>query len=355
MGRTPENAEPTGRRTPGVVPLLAACALAALLSSARAQQQSFDAWLQDFRSEALAARISSATLDAALAGLAPLEPVIARDREQPEFTLDFRSYLTRVASQSRIEEGQRMLAEHGELVRAVGSRYGMPPSLLVAVWGIESNYGRTQGEFPVVQALATLAYDGRRGAMFRRELLNALRILDQGHVELDAMRGSWAGAMGQLQFMPSTFIDYAKDGDGDGRKNIWGSAADALESAASFMSSGWRAGTRWGRQVRCRIVSIGRSLVWRRPARLRNGRHSASGCRAVRRCRAKTCGPRSSSPRTAPVSRRSSCTRTTVRSCAGIDPISSRSPSAISPTGLTAVPRSRHPSPTSDRLSRSHR
>ena len=233
------------------VPLVAVVVLAAaFLSGAGAQQRSFDDWLQGFRSEALAARISSATLDAALAGLAPLEPVIARDREQPEFTLDFRSYLARVASQSRIEEGQRMLAEHGELVRAVGRRYGMPPSLLVAVWGIESNYGRTQGDFPVVQALATLAHDGRRGAMFRRELLNALRILDQGHVELAEMRGSWAGAMGQLQFMPSTFIGYAKDGDGDGRKNIWGSAADALESAASFMSSGWRAGTRWGRQVR---------------------------------------------------------------------------------------------------------
>src|SRR5580765_5125913 len=155
--------------------LLAACGLAALLSSARAEQQSFDAWLQDFRSEALAARISAATLDAALAGLTPLEAVIERDRQQPEFTLDFRSYLARVASQSRIEEGQRMLAEHGQLVRAVASRYGMPPSLLVAVWGIESNYGRTQGEFSVVQARATLAYDGRRGAMFRRELLNALR------------------------------------------------------------------------------------------------------------------------------------------------------------------------------------
>ena len=237
------------RKTRGVA-FLIACAQAALLSSARAQQPSFEAWLQDFRSEASAARISPATLDAALAGLAPLEAVIARDRQQPEFTLDFRSYLARVVSQSRIEEGQRMLAQHGQLVRAVGNRYGMPSSLLVAVWGIESNYGRTQGEFPVVQALATLAYDGRRGAMFRRELLNALRILDQGHVELGAMRGSWAGAMGQLQFMPSTFIGYAKDGDGDGRKDIWGSAADALESAASFMSSGWRPGTRWGRQVR---------------------------------------------------------------------------------------------------------
>jgi protein involved in polysaccharide export with SLBB domain len=179
---------------------VAASALAAgFLSGARAQQRSFDAWLQELRAEALASRISSATLDAALAGLAPLEEVVARDREQPEFTLDFRSYLARVVSPSRIEEGQRMLAEHGELVRAVGSRYGMPPSLLVAVWGIESNYGRTQGDFPVVQALATLAYDGRRGAMFRRELLNALRILDQGHVELAEMRGSWAGAMGHLQ------------------------------------------------------------------------------------------------------------------------------------------------------------
>jgi membrane-bound lytic murein transglycosylase B len=229
---------------------LAACVLVTLLPSVRAQQRSFDAWLQDFRSEALAARISVATLDVALAGLAPLEAVIERDRDQPEFTLDFRSYLARVASQNRIEEGQRMLAEHGQLVRKVGSRYGMPPSLLVAVWGVESNYGRTQGEFPVIQALATLAYDGRRGAMFRRELLNALRILDQGHVELDAMRGSWAGAMGQLQFLPSTFLGYAKDGDGDSRKDIWGSAADALESAATFMSSGWSAGTRWGRQVR---------------------------------------------------------------------------------------------------------
>jgi membrane-bound lytic murein transglycosylase B len=220
------------------------------MSAPLAQQRSFETWLQEFRSQALAERISAATLDAALAGLAPLEEVIARDRKQPEFTLDFRSYLTRVASQSRIEEGKRVLAEHNELVRAVGSRYGIPPSLLVAVWGVESNYGRTQGDFPVIQALATLAYDGRRGAMFRRELLNALRILDQGHVELGAMRGSWAGAMGQLQFMPSTFIDYAKDGDGDGRKNIWGSAADALESAANFMSAGWRAATRWGRQVR---------------------------------------------------------------------------------------------------------
>ena len=221
-----------------------------LRSTVHAQQRTFDAWLEDFRSAALAASISPATVDAALAGVTPLEEVVERDRAQPEFTLDFRGYLTRLVSQSRIEEGQRMLADHGELLRAVGKRDRMPPELLAAVWGIESNYGRTQGNFSVVQALATLAYDGRRGPMFRSQLLNALRILDQGHVELGAMKGSWAGAMGQLQFMPTTFIQYAKDGDGDGRKDIWGSAADALESAANFMSSNWQSGLRWGRQVR---------------------------------------------------------------------------------------------------------
>ena len=229
---------------------IATCALAiAFLSTGRAQERSFDAWLQDVRSAAIAAHISPVTVDAAFTGLTPLEQVIERDRSQPELTLDFHGYITRIVSPSRIEEGQRVFAEQRELLERVGKRYGMPPELLAAVWGLESNYGRTQGDFPVVAALATLGYDGRRGAMFRKELLNALRILDQGHVQLDAMKGSWAGAMGQLQFMPSTFIGFAKDGDGDGRKDIWGSAADALESAANFMSSNWRPGLRWGRQV----------------------------------------------------------------------------------------------------------
>lgn len=225
--------------------------LAALgISVASAQREPFDEWLAAFRAEALASGISAATLDAALTGLEPLERVVERDRNQPEFTLDFGTYLTRVASESRIEEGRRVLEEHRALLEDVGGRYDMPPELLTAVWGVESNFGRTQGDFSVVQALATLAYDGRRGAMFRRELTYALRILDEEHVELAQMNGSWAGAMGQLQFMPSTFIDYARDGDGDGRKNIWGSPADALESAAAFMSSRWRPGLRWGRQVR---------------------------------------------------------------------------------------------------------
>jgi membrane-bound lytic murein transglycosylase B len=221
-----------------------------LLPAVQGQRQPFDAWLEGLRADAVKAGISSGTVETSLAGLAPLDDVVERDRSQAEFTLDFRTYLTRVASESRIEEGKRVMDEHGELLRRVGTRYSTPPELLAAVWGVESNFGRRQGDYPVVQALATLAYDGRRGAMFRRELLHALRILDQGHITLDAMKGSWAGAMGQLQFMPSIFITYAKDGDGDGRKDIWGSAADALESAATFMSSLWQPGLWWGRQVR---------------------------------------------------------------------------------------------------------
>src|SRR5262245_14595837 len=131
---------------------------AAFLSVGHAQERSFDAWLQDVRSAAIAAHIAPATVDAAFNGLTPIEQVVERDRSQPELTLDFRGYITRIVAQSRIEEGQRVFGEQGELLERVGRRYGMPPELLTAVWGVESNYGRTQGDFPVVAALATLAY-----------------------------------------------------------------------------------------------------------------------------------------------------------------------------------------------------
>ena len=157
--------------------------------------------------------------------------------------------LDRVASEERIEQGRRLLEGHRELLAGITARHGIPGSVRVAVWGIESNFGANQGGFPVIRALVTLAYDKRRAAMFRRELIHALRILDQGHISLADMQGSWAGAMGQVQFMPSTFVDFARDGDGDGRKDIWQSPADALESAAGFMESAWQPGYIWGRQV----------------------------------------------------------------------------------------------------------
>ncbi len=225
------------------------CALLGWCLPAGAQTQPFVEWLEEFRAEAVAGGISQATLDVALTGVEPVERVIERDRNQPESRLDFWTYIDRVVSDARIEEGRRRLSEHRELLEDVSGRYGVPARVLVAAWGIESNFGQIQGNDPVISSLVTLAYDPRRATFFRGELLNALRIIDQGHISAADMKGSWAGAMGQLQFMPSTFIDYARDGDGDGRKDIWGSAADAIESAANYMAAAWRPGYIWGRQV----------------------------------------------------------------------------------------------------------
>ncbi|HEY5622237.1 MAG TPA: lytic murein transglycosylase [Gammaproteobacteria bacterium] len=235
------------RRITLILVCLLACAVAVL--PARAQVPEFSVWLEELRAEAIAAGISEATVNTALADVALIERVTELDRNQPEFTITFWDYLDRVVSDARINQGRERLASHRELLADVSERYGIPEEILVAAWAIESNFGRTQGGFSVIAALVTLAYDQRRAAFFRGELLHALRIIDEGHIAADTMMGSWAGAMGQLQFMPSTFIDYALDGDGDGRKDIWGSEADALESAANFMSSGWQPGYIWGRQV----------------------------------------------------------------------------------------------------------
>ncbi len=226
-------------------------ALSAWEQLAVAQVAEFPVWLEELRVEAIMSGISAATVNAALTDVVPVERIIELDRNQPEFKLDFWNYLDRTVSDWRIEQGRILLQEHRALLDDIASGYGIPPHILVAAWGIESNFGQTQGSMPVISSLVTLAYDERRAAFFRAELLHALRILDEGHVRLEDMQGSWAGAMGQLQFMPSTFIDYARDGDGDGRKDIWSNLADAVESAANFMaSSGWQPGIIWGREIR---------------------------------------------------------------------------------------------------------
>lgn len=214
------------------------------------QTTAFETWLTNLRSEALAAGISEATVEAALGDITPIERVIELDRNQPEVRLDFWTYLNRIVSEERIKRGRRLLAENRALLKDVVARHGVPAPILIAVWGIESDFGRNQGGFPVIRSLVTLAYDDRRPALFRGELIQALKILDEGHIDLKDMEGSWAGAMGQVQFMPSTFVKFAEDGDGDGRLDIWESTADALDSAANYMSTEWRPGYIWGRQVR---------------------------------------------------------------------------------------------------------
>ncbi len=216
-----------------------------------AEDDAFANWLANLRIEAIEKGISESTLDSALSGLSPIPRVIELDQHQPEFKLDFWTYQTNVVSGWRIRRGRELLAKHRELLEAVAAKYGVPPRFLVAFWGIETNFGKTMGSFPVIASVATLAYDPRRSSFFRRELLNALTIVDEGHISAQDMMGSWAGAMGQLQFMPSTFVRYAMDADGDGHKDIWHTLPDIMESAGNFLSeSGWQRGTTWGREVK---------------------------------------------------------------------------------------------------------
>ncbi|MDJ0683477.1 MAG: lytic murein transglycosylase [Alphaproteobacteria bacterium] len=210
----------------------------------------FDLWLDALRREALARGVSARVLDRAFQDAAPIEKVLFYDRRQPEFTQTLWSYFERTISEARIERGARLLREHAALFAEVERKYGVQPRFLVAFWGLESNYGDFTGGFPVTGALATLAHDPRRSDFFRAELFYALGILEAGHIEFDRMQGSWAGAMGQTQFMPSTFAAYAVDGDGDGKIDIWGSLPDIFHSAANYLSKiGWNGEKTWGREV----------------------------------------------------------------------------------------------------------
>jgi len=221
------------------------------LPAAAAESGAFDAWLSALRAEAAGRGISAPVLDAALADVAPIPRVLELDRRQPEFTLSFAEYLERVVPDRRVRQGQRLLAQHRDLLESVAARYHVQPRFIVALWGVETDFGRLTGGFPVLGALATLAWEGRRRAFFRGELLDALQILEEGHVTAAAMQGSWAGAMGQPQFMPSSFRRFAEDFDGDGRRDIWGTRADVFASAANYLArSGWRDDQTWGRQVR---------------------------------------------------------------------------------------------------------
>ena len=211
----------------------------------------FDVWLEGVRQEALTRGIRPAIVDVALRDIAPVPRIIELDRKQSEFTLTFQQYRDRVAPRGRIDRGRRLLNENRVLLEEVGKKYGVQPRFIVALWGIETDFGRNTGGYNVVEALATLAHDGRRSEYFRKELMNALRILNEGHISPERMKGSWAGAMGQFQFMPSSFINRAVDEDGDGRRDIWTTRADLFASAANYLSrEGWRDDLTWGRAVR---------------------------------------------------------------------------------------------------------
>ncbi|MCY4002828.1 MAG: lytic murein transglycosylase [Rhodospirillales bacterium] len=227
-------------------------AVAAILLSGPVAAEPFADWLDGVRAEALANGVGQSTLDAALRDLkGPLPRVLELDRKQwkRDVTLDW--YLNRVISDERVDRGRQLGRRYRSLLTQVGEQYGVQPRFILAIWGIETHYGKITGGFPVLGALATLAFDGRRQDFFRGELLEALNIVAQERMEPASMLGSWAGAMGQSQFMPTSFSNFAQDYDGDGRRDIWTSEADVFASIAYYLKRhGWRDDITWGRGVK---------------------------------------------------------------------------------------------------------
>jgi membrane-bound lytic murein transglycosylase B len=217
-----------------------------------ATRPSFSEWLAGLRAEALQRGIRPEIVDEALATVEEPEPtVIQRDRTQAETILSIERYIARQLKPKVIRTAQEMYTRHRTVLEKVSQRYGVSPRVIVSIWGLESNFGKFTGVRPTIGALATLAWDPRRSAFFRGELLNAMTILDRGDIDVEHMRGSWAGAMGQPQFMPSSYLKWAEDFDEDGRTDIWSSPSDVFASIANYIKAhGWKTGQTWGREVK---------------------------------------------------------------------------------------------------------
>ena len=271
MRHDPAHTQPIDRRTKPIthwhaaalltVLVLAACAarppieatpsLSPEVSTEVERHQKFERWIAEFSTTARAAGIADATLKSAFEMVRFLPRVVDADNAQPEFTRNVWDYLDSAVSAQRVARGQEKLLQLRSQIDPIASQYGVPAEVLVAIWGMESSYGSFMGDIPTIDALATLGFEGRREAWARSQLLAALRILQSGDIDRAQMIGSWAGAMGQTQFLPSSFLAYAVDADGDGRRDIWGSLPDVMASTANFLvKSGWQTGQAWGTEVR---------------------------------------------------------------------------------------------------------
>ena len=219
-------------------------------TSVYAEENDFTTWLELIRTEAIESGVQEDILDEALGSIELRPRIVELDRNQLEGRQSFQVYLSRVVPKQRVLAARKRLKEQSGLLKEISEQYDVQPRFMVALWGLESDFGRFTGGFPVIDALATLAFDGRRSAFFRSELIDALRILSDGDVELAAMTGSWAGAMGQTQFMPSSYHFYAVDHDQDGLKDIWSSKGDIFASIANYLHTlGWKDDQTWGREV----------------------------------------------------------------------------------------------------------
>jgi membrane-bound lytic murein transglycosylase B len=228
-----------------------ATAATALPAQAEVNKGSFEKYAASLKQEALQKGYSKTLVNDVFASLKHYQSAVVADKKQPEFTETLDTYLPKRISKQRISLARKYYKENQQELEAIGKKYGVQPRFIVALWGLESSFGKIMGNYSVPSALATMAYDGRREAFFKSEFFLALDILQQGHVKLADMKGSWAGAMGQSQFMPSAFMSYAQDGDGDGHINIWQSRSDAFASIANYLKTrGWDDSQTWGREVK---------------------------------------------------------------------------------------------------------
>lgn len=218
-----------------------------LLAATPQEKASFDSFVAGVKAEAAKSGIKPATLERAFKGVLPNQRVIELDRKQPEFTLTWDQYRTRVISDARITKGRAMYAQHRDLLARITARYGVAPAPIMGIWGLESDYGASTGGFHVIEALATLAWEGRRAAFFRSELMDALKIIQAGDITPERMTGSYAGAMGQPQFMPDSYLKFAQDFSGNGTRDIWTDHGDIFASIANYLAkSGWSDKLPWG-------------------------------------------------------------------------------------------------------------
>jgi membrane-bound lytic murein transglycosylase B len=244
-----------------------------------AQERDFETWLEGVRVEARQLGIAEYIIQNALKDVQPVRRIIERDRNQAEDKLTLSVYLNRVISAQTIERGRDMAREHRDLLARISKKYGVQSRVVLAIWGIETRFGAVKANVPIIPSIATLAFDKRRSKYFRSQLIAVLKMLDKGFIEQENLLGSWAGAMGQPQFMPSSYLAYAQDFDGDGRRDIWNNTGDILASIANYLAvHGWRSDTTWGRAVRVPEGLLGRLGEFTR--------------RAARGCRARTSEPR---------------------------------------------------------------
>jgi lytic murein transglycosylase len=235
------------KRLGGVVLVLGLTATGAFGATCGSDASGFDGWLAGFRQQAAAKGISQRTLDVALSGVSYDRKTISLDRGQRSFKLSFEQFYAKRVSNAMISKGRSLIRQHGGTFNTIEQRYGVPPAVIVAIWGLETGYGRDRANFSIIRSLATLAYDCRRSDFFRTELMAALQIVERGDKTPAQMTGGWAGEIGQTQFLASSYVKYAVDFDGDGRRDLVNSVPDLLASTANFLKAhGWQRGQSWG-------------------------------------------------------------------------------------------------------------